>query len=96
MLSPVFKQKDRVGTGSAFPLIKVNNKDKRLNAHGIQPLVKPDYVVIEVSAQSGTSKILCLLHVPDKSDEDIQNYLLKKNTHVFLLCTLLLQHRLTP
>ena len=74
----------------------VHNKEKRLNAHGIQPLIKPNYFVIELSAQSDTSKILCLLHVLHKSDENIQNYSLKENTHVFLLCTSLLQHKLSP
>ena len=74
----------------------VHNKEKRMNAHGIQPLVKPNYFVIEVSSQSDTSKILCLLHVFRKSGENIQNYSLKENTHVFLLCTLLLQHKLSP
>ena len=73
----------------------VHNKEKRMNAHGIQPLVKPNYFVIEVSSQSDTSKILCLLHVLHKSGENIQNYSLKENTHVFLLCTLLLQHTLS-
>jgi len=73
----------------------VHNKEKRLNVHGIQPLVKPNYFVIEVSAQSDTSKILCLLHIFHKSGENIQNYSLKENTHVFLLCTLLLQHKLS-
>ena|GEM_PF-3125255 len=73
----------------------VHNKEKRMNAHGIQPLVKPNYFVIEVSSQSDTSKILCLLHVFRKSGENIQNYSLKENTHVFLLCTLLLQHKLS-
>ncbi len=73
----------------------VHNKEKRMNEHGIQPLIKPNYFVIEISAQSDTSKILCLLHVLHKSDENIQNYLPKENTHVFLLCTLLLQHKLS-
>ena len=74
----------------------VHTKEKRMNARGIQPLIIPNYLVIEVFAQPNTPKIFCLLHVFHKSGENIQNYSLKENTHVLLLCTLLLQHTLSP
>ena len=70
----------------------VHTKEKRMNAHSIQPLIIPNYFVIEVFAP----RILCLLHVFHKSGENIENYSLRENTHVFLLCTLLLQHTLSP
>lgn len=37
-----------------------------------------------------TFKMLCLSHFLHKSDENIQNYLVKENTHASLFCTLLL------